>query len=205
MPEYPEPMARLIEELRRLPGIGPKSAQRIAFHLLKADAEDTERLAASVRDLKESIRLCEVCNSFTDVSPCAYCSDAARDSRLVCVVEEPANIVPIEKTNKYRGRYHVLHGVLSPLQGIGPEQLRIGNLLERIQGSEGSGGSGIEEVIVATNPTVEGEATAIYLSKLLKPLGVRVTRIAMGIPVGGELEYTDSATVAKAMEGRKEL
>ena len=199
MPEYAEPMARLIDELRRLPGIGPKSAQRIAFHLLKVDAEETERLAAALRDLKQSIRLCDVCNNFTDISPCAYCSDASRDSRLLCVIEEPANIVPIEKTNKYRGRYHVLHGALSPLQGIGPEQLRIANLLERVRGG------GVEEVIVATNPNVEGEATAIYLSKLLKPLGVRVTRIAMGIPVGGELEYTDSATVAKAMEGRKEL
>jgi len=199
MPEYPEPMARLIEALRRLPGIGSKSAQRIAFHLLKADAEESDRLADALRELKASIRLCEVCNNFTDTSPCLYCTDDARDSRLVCVVEEPANTVPIEKTGKYRGRYHVLHGALSPLQGIGPDQLRIGNLLERIQGG------GVEEVIVATNPTVEGEATALYLSRLLKPLGVRVSRIAMGIPVGGELEYTDSATVAKAMEGRKEI
>ena len=199
MPEYAEPMARLIEELRRLPGIGSKSAQRIAFHLLKAEPEETERLAVALRDLKQNIRLCEVCNNFTDISPCAYCSDVSRDSRLLCVIEEPANIVPIERTGKYRGRYHVLHGVLSPLQGIGPDQLRIANLLERVKGG------GIEEIIVATNPNVEGEATAMYLSKLLKPLGVRVTRIAMGIPVGGELEYTDSATVAKAMEGQKEL
>ncbi|OFV96847.1 MAG: recombination protein RecR [Acidobacteria bacterium RIFCSPLOWO2_02_FULL_61_28] len=199
MPEYAEPMARLIEELRRLPGIGSKSAQRIAFHLLKAEPEDTERLAAALRDLKQNIRLCEVCNNFTDISPCAYCADASRDSRLLCVIEEPANIVQIEKTGKYRGRYHVLHGTLSPLQGIGPDQLRIANLLERVNAG------GVEEIIVATNPNVEGEATAMYLSKLLKPLGVRVTRIAMGIPVGGELEYTDSATVAKAMEGRKEL
>ena len=199
MPEYAEPMARLIEELRRLPGIGSKSAQRIAFHLLKAEPEDTERLAVALRDLKQNIRLCEVCNNFTDISPCAYCSDASRDSRLLCVIEEPANIVPIEKTGKYRGRYHVLHGTLSPLQGIGPDQLRIANLLERVNAG------GVEEIIMATNPNVEGEATAMYLSKLLKPLGARVTRIAMGIPVGGELEYTDSATVAKAMEGRKEL
>ena len=214
MPEYPEPMARLIDSLRQLPGIGSKSAQRIAFHLLKADPEETERLASVLRDLKTDIRLCAVCNNFTDVSPCAYCSDASRDARLVCVVEEPANIVPIEKTGKYRGRYHVLHGTLSPLAGIGPDQLRIGNLLARIPGNGGSGteesgdGSadpGIEEVIVATNPNVEGEATALYLSRLLKPLGVRVSRIAMGMPVGGELEYTDSATVAKAMEGRKDL
>ena len=199
MPEYAEPMARLIEELRRLPGIGSKSAQRIAFHLLKAEPEETERLAVALRDLKQNIRLCEVCNNFTDTSPCSYCSDTSRDARLLCVIEEPANIVPIERTGKYRGRYHVLHGTLSPLQGIGPDQLRIANLLERVKGG------GIEEIIVATNPNVEGEATAMYLSKLLKPLGVRVTRIAMGMPVGGELEYTDSATVAKAMEGRKEL
>ena len=203
MPEYAEPMARLIDSLRRLPGIGPKSAQRIAFHLLKAEPEEADRLASALRELKSKIRLCEVCNNFTDVSPCSYCSDGSRDARLVCVVEEPANIVPVEKTGKYRGRYHVLHGALSPLQGVGPDQVRIGNLLARIQG-DGGGGS-VEEVIVATNPTVEGEATALYLSRLLKPLGVRVSRIAMGIPVGGELEYTDSATVAKAMEGRKEL
>ena len=199
MPEYAEPMARLIEELRRLPGIGSKSAQRIAFHLLKAEPEETERLAVALRDLKQNIRLCEVCNNFTDTSPCSYCSDTSRDARLLCVIEEPANIVPIERTGKYRGRYHVLHGTLSPLQGIGPDQLRIANLLERVNAG------GVEEIIVATNPNVEGEATAMYLSKLLKPLGVRVTRIAMGMPVGGELEYTDSATVAKAMEGRKEL
>ena len=199
MPEYAEPMARLIEELRRLPGIGSKSAQRIAFHLLKAEPEETERLAVALRDLKQNIRLCEVCNNFTDTSPCSYCSDPSRDARLLCVIEEPANIVPIERTGKYRGRYHVLHGTLSPLQGIGPDQLRIANLLERVNAG------GVEEIIVATNPNVEGEATAMYLSKLLKPLGVRVTRIAMGMPVGGELEYTDSATVAKAMEGRKEL
>lgn len=203
MPEYAEPMARLIDSLRRLPGIGPKSAQRIAFHLLKAEPEEADRLASALRELKSKIRLCEVCNNFTDVSPCSYCSDGSRDARLVCVVEEPANIVPVEKTGKYRGRYHVLHGALAPLQGVGPDQLRIGNLLARIQ-RDGGGGS-VEEVIVATNPTVEGEATALYLSRLLKPLGVRVSRIAMGIPVGGELEYTDSATVAKAMEGRKEL
>ena len=214
MPEYPEPMTRLIDSLRRLPGIGSKSAQRIAFYLLKAEPEETARLADVLRDLKASIRLCEICNNFTDVSPCTYCSDASRDARMVCVVEEPANIVPIERTGKYRGRYHVLHGALSPLQGVGPDQLRIGNLLARIQkdggigaedSGEGGGVSRIEEVIVATNPNVEGEATALYLSRLLKPLGVRVSRIAMGMPVGGELEYTDSATVAKAMEGRKDL
>ena len=199
MPEYPAPMARLIEELRRLPGIGHKSAQRIAFYLLKADPAEAEQLADSLRGLKQGIRLCEICHNFTDTSPCAYCSDTSRDSRLLCVIEEPGNIVPIERTGKYRGCYHVLHGVLSPLHGIGPEQLRIASLLDRVKGGS------VSEVIVATNPTVEGEATAVYLSKLLRPLSVKVTRIAMGIPVGGELEYTDSATVAKAMEGRQEI
>ena len=199
MPEYAKPMARLIEELKRLPGIGQKSAQRIAFHLLRAEAAEAEQLAAAIQELKQSLRLCEACNNVTDISPCGYCSDASRDSRLLCVVEEPGNIVPIEQTGRYRGHYHVLHGVLSPLQGIGPEQLRMANLLERARSG------GVEEVILATNPTVEGEATALYLAKLLKPLGVRVTRIAMGIPVGGELEYADTATVSKAMEGRKEI
>jgi len=199
MPEYPAPMARLIEELRRLPGIGHKSAQRIAFYLLKADPAEAEQLADSLRGLKQGIRLCEICHNFTDTSPCAYCSDTSRDSRLLCVIEEPGNIVPIERTGKYRGCYHVLHGALSPLHGIGPEQLRIASLLDRVKGGS------VSEVIVATNPTVEGEATAVYLSKLLRPLSVKVTRIAMGIPVGGELEYTDSATVAKAMEGRQEI
>ncbi len=199
MPEHAGPLARLIDELKRLPGIGPKAAQRIAFHLLKAEAAEVEQLAAVIRELQQSIRLCELCNNITDRSPCAYCEDASRDSRSICVVEEPASILPIEKTGKYRGRYHVLHGVLSPLQGVGPDQLRVAGLLQRLRTGE------VDEVIVATNPTVEGEATAVYLSKLLKPLGVRVTRIALGLPVGGELEYTDVATVAKAMEGRKEL
>lgn len=199
MPEYAKPLAHLIEELKRLPGIGAKSAQRIAFHLLKSESTEAEQLATALRELKQSLRLCEVCNNVTDVSPCGYCSDASRDSRLLCVVEEPGNIATIERTGRYRGNYHVLHGALSPLQGIGPEQLRITNLLERVKNGT------VEEVVIATNPTVEGEATAVYLAKLLKLLGVRVTRIAMGIPVGSELEYADAATVAKAMEGRKEI
>ncbi|MBI3895322.1 MAG: recombination protein RecR [Acidobacteria bacterium] len=199
MPEYAKPMARLIEELKRLPGIGSKSAQRIAFYLLKAEAVEAEQLAAAIRELKQSLRLCEICNNVTDTSPCSYCSDASRDSRLLCIVEEPGNLVPIEQTGRYRGQYHVLHGALSPLQGIGPDQLRIANLRDRVQSGN------IEEVILATNPTVEGESTALYLAKMLKPLGVKVTRIAMGIPVGSELEYVDSATVSKAMEGRKEI
>ena len=199
MPEYAKPMSRLIEELKRLPGIGTKSAQRIAFHLLKAEDGEAEQLAAAIRDLKQSLRLCELCNNVTDISPCSYCSDPARSSRQVCVVEEPANIVPVEKSGQFQGQYHVLHGALSPLQGIGPDQLRIANLLERIQSGA------VEEVILATNATVEGEVTAVYLSKLLKPLGVTVTRIAMGIPVGGDLEYLDSVTIGRALQGRKEM
>ena len=199
MPEYAKPMSRLIEELKRLPGIGTKSAQRIAFHLLKAEDGDAERLAAAIHDLKQSLRLCELCNNVTDISPCSYCSDPARSSRQVCVVEEPANIVPVEKSGQFQGQYHVLHGALSPLQGIGPDQLRIANLLERIQSGA------VEEVILATNATVEGEATAVYLSRLLKPLGVTVTRIAMGIPVGGDLEYLDSVTIGRSLQGRKEM
>jgi recombination protein RecR len=199
MPEYAQPMARLIEALRRLPGIGPKSAQRIAFHILKSERAEVEEIASALRDVKEKMQLCELCNNVTEVNPCAYCSDPSRNPKLLCVVEEPGNILPIERTGQYRGYYHVLHGALSPLQGIGPDQLRIKNLMERMHGGL------VEEVIVATNPTVDGEATATYLSKLLKPHGVTVTRIAMGVPVGGDLEYVDEVTIAKAMEGRKEI
>ena len=201
MPEYAKPMARLIEELRRLPGIGSKSAQRIAFHVLKAGTHDVERLSAALRDVKESIRLCDLCNNVTEVTPCAYCADPSRNAKLLCVIEGPEDILAIEKTGQYRGYYHVLHGALSPLHGIGPEQLRTANLVERLK----SGAAEEVEVIVATNPNVEGEATAVYLSKLLKPLGVRVTRIAMGMPVGGDLEYADQVTISKAMEGRREI
>ena len=199
MPEHAKPMARLIDELKRLPGVGPKSAQRIAFHLLKMEDADAERLAAAIREMKQAVRLCEICHNVTEASPCDYCADPGRDSRLLCVVEEPAGIVPIEKTGHYRGQYHVLHGVLSPLQGIGPEQLRIESLLARVRAG------GVQEVIVATNPTVEGEATAVYLAKLLRPLGVSVTRIGLGVPVGSELEYIDSATMTRAMEGRRTI
>ncbi len=199
MPEYAKPMARLIEELRRLPGIGSKSAQRIAFHILKAGTHDVERLTAALRDVKESIRLCDLCNNVTEVTPCAYCADPSRNAKLLCVIEGPENILAIEKTGQYRGYYHVLHGALSPLHGIGPEQLRTANLVERLKSGA------VEEVIVATNPNVEGEATAVYLSKLLKPLGVSVTRIALGMPVGGDLEYADQVTISKAMEGRREI
>ena len=201
MPEYAKPMARLIEELRLLPGIGSKSAQRIAFHVLKAGTHDVERLTAALRDVKESIRLCDLCNNVTEVTPCAYCADPSRNAKLPCVIEGPEDILAIEKTGQYRGYYHVLHGALSPLHGIGPEQLRTANLVERLK----SGAAEEVEVIIATNPNVEGEATAVYLSKLLKPLGVRVTRIALGMPVGGDLEYTDQVTISKAMEGRREI
>ena len=203
MPEYAKPMARLIEELRRLPGIGSKSAQRIAFHVLKAGTHDVERLTAALRDVKESIRLCDLCNNVTEVNPCAYCADPSRNVKLLCVIEGPEDILPIEKTGQYRGYYHVLHGALSPLHGIGPEQLRTANLVERLK--SGAAKADEVEVIIATNPNVEGEATAFYLSKLLKPLGVRVTRIAMGMPVGGDLEYADQVTISKAMEGRREI
>lgn len=199
MPEYAKPMTRLIDELRRLPGIGSKSAQRIAFHLLKVEDTDVERLAGALREMRQSIRLCETCHNVTEVSPCAYCTDPSRDSRLLCVVEDAASIVPIEKTAHFRGRYHVLQGVLSPLRGIGPEQLKVESLVDRVRQGE------VEEVILATNPTVEGETTAVYLSNILKPLNVRVTRIAMGVPVGSELEYVDSATMSRALDGRKPM
>jgi len=192
-------MSRLIDELKKLPGVGAKSAQRLAFHILRSSDEDAELLAAAVREWKEKLRLCSLCNNITDVDPCVYCTSATRNQRLVCVVEEPTNIAAIEKTKHFNGAYHVLHGSLSPLHGVGPEQLRIGNLMRRVEGGE------LDEVIIATNPTVEGEATATYLSQQLKRQGLRVTRIAMGIPVGSDIEYTDEITMLKAMEGRREL
>ena len=194
----PDPLTRLIEELQRLPGIGPKGAQRLAFHMLKTPREQTERLVEALRDVKERVTYCSVCNNITDVDPCAYCSDEARDATMICVVEEPQNVSAIEKTREYKGRYHVLMGALSPLQGIGPDDLKIKGLLARVN-------NGVSEVILATNPNVEGEATAIYLARLLKPLGVRVTRIAMGVPVGSDLEYADEVTMHKSLEGRREV
>jgi recombination protein RecR len=194
----PDPLVRLIEELQRLPGIGPKGAQRLAFHLLKTPREQTDRLVTAVRDVKERVTYCSVCNNITDADPCRFCSDEGRDHQLICVVEEPQNVAAIEKTREFRGVYHVLMGALSPLQGIGPDDLKIKGLLERV-------GAGAGEIILATNPNVEGEATAIYLARLLKPLGVRVTRIAMGVPVGSDLEYADEITMHKAMEGRREV
>ncbi len=195
----PEPLTRLVEELQRLPGIGRKSAQRLAFFILRTPREDAERLCDAVRDVKDHVTYCSVCNNITDVDPCAYCQDAGRDRSLICVVEEPQNVIAIEKTRDFKGGYHVLGGAISPLQGIGPDELKIKGLLARVEGG------GVIEVILATNPNVEGEATAIYLARLLKPLGVRVTRIAMGVPVGSDLEYADEVTVHKAMEGRREV
>jgi recombination protein RecR len=199
MPDLAEPLSRLIAEFKRLPGIGQKSAQRMAFHVLRAHRDDAERLAQAVLDVKDKLGLCQSCNNITDSEICTYCSDPNRDDRIVCVVEEPHNILGIETTRNFNGRYHVLHGALSPLRGIGPESLKIKGLVERIGKGE------IQEVIVATNPTVEGEATAMYLARLLKPLGVRVMRIAMGIPVGSDLEFADEVTLGKAMEGRREM
>jgi recombination protein RecR len=199
MPDFAEPLARLINEFKRLPGIGQKSAQRIAFHVLRAPREDAERMAQALVDVKDKLGLCTICNNISDTDVCQYCRDPHRDSKTVCVVEEPHNIVGIETTRQFEGRYHVLHGALSPLRGIGPESLKIKGLVERIGQGE------VREVIVATNPTVEGEATAVYLARLLKPLGVRVTRIGMGIPVGSDLEFADEVTISKAMEGRREM
>lgn len=195
----PEPITRLVEQLQKLPGIGAKGAQRLAFHLLKNPREDAERLCEAIRDVKERITYCSVCNNITDADPCVYCTSATRDTRLICVVEEPQNVTVVEKTRGFRGTYHVLMGALSPLSGIGPEELRIKGLLARVGHGE------VDEVILATNPTVEGEATALYLARLLKPLGIRVTRIAMGIPVGSDLEYADEVTMSRAMEGRRDL
>lgn len=192
-------MSRLIDELKKLPGVGAKSAQRLAFHILRSSDEDAEALAAAVRDVKANLRLCSVCNNITDVDPCAYCTSPTRNQRLVCVVEEPTNIAAIDKTKHFNGVFHVLHGAISPLHGVGPEQLRISNLISRVDAGN------VDEVILATNPTVEGEATAVYLAQQLKRSGVKVTRIAMGIPVGSDIEYTDEITMLKAMEGRRDV
>jgi recombination protein RecR len=199
MSKFAEPMVRLIDELKKLPGIGSKTAQRLAFHILRSSDDDAEALAIAVRDVKANLRLCSICNNITDVDPCVYCSSATRNQRLVCVVEEPTNIASIEKTRNFNGVYHVLHGTISPLHGVGPEHLRIANLISRVENQQ------VDEVIIATNPTVEGEATATYLSGQLRRVGLRVTRIATGVPVGSDIEYADEITMLKAMEGRREL
>ncbi|HVP63641.1 MAG TPA: recombination mediator RecR [candidate division Zixibacteria bacterium] len=199
MAKFAEPMARLIDELKKLPGVGTKSAQRLAFHILRSPEEDAEMLADAIREIKEKLRLCSVCNNITDVDPCSYCASATRNQRVICVVEEPTNIAAIEKSQNYNGVYHVLHGTLSPIHGVGPEHLRIGNLARRVENGSA------DEVILATNPTVEGEATATYLARMLRPLGVKVTRIATGIPAGSDIEYADEVTMQKALEGRREL
>ena len=192
-------MSRLIEELKKLPGIGAKNAQRLAFHILRSSAEDALALSEAVRELKEKLRLCSICNNITDVDPCIYCASPSRNQRLVCVVEEPTNISSVEKTRNYNGVYHVLHGTLSPLHGVGPEHLRTGTLLNRVQANE------VDEVILATNPTVEGEATAVYLADLLHSANVKVTRIATGVPAGSDIEYADEVTMSRAIEGRHEI
>ena len=194
----PDPLMRLIEEFQRLPGIGPKGAQRLAFHVLKTPREQTDALVSALREVKERVTYCSICNNITDVDPCGFCSGDTRDPSVICVVEEPQNVAAVEKTREFKGVYHVLMGAISPLQGIGPDDLKIKGLLGRI-------GAGVDEVILATNPNVEGEATAIYLARLLKPLGVKVTRIAMGVPVGSDLEYADEVTMHKSMEGRREV
>jgi recombination protein RecR len=199
MPDFAEPISRLIDELKHLPGVGQKSAQRLAFHILRAPAEEAIGLADAIRDAKLHIRECSVCNNITDNDPCFYCTSATRNHKTICVVEEPHNIMAIEKTRQYDGLYHVLGGALAPLRGIGPDQLKLKSLIERLKGGT------VEEIILATNPTAEGEATAMYVSKLIKPLGVRATRIGVGIPVGADLEYADEVTMMKAMEGRREL
>jgi recombination protein RecR len=195
----PDSLAKLVEQLQKLPGIGAKGAQRLAFHILKNPRDEAERLCDAIREVKERVTYCSTCNNITDQDPCVFCTNPSRDQRVICVVEEPQNVSVVEKTREFRGVYHVLMGALSPLHGVGPDDLKIAGLLSRVAGG------GVEEVILATNPTVEGEATALYLARLLKPLGVRVTRIAMGIPVGSDLEYADEVTMTRAMEGRREV
>ncbi|HTM36265.1 MAG TPA: recombination mediator RecR [Terriglobales bacterium] len=199
MSRFAEPMARLIDELKKLPGVGSKSAQRLAFHILRSTEDDANALALAIQDVKASLRLCSVCNNITDIDPCVYCSSPTRNQRLICVVEEPTNIAAVEKTRHYNGVYHVLHGSISPIHGVGPDQLRIANLMKRVEDGQA------DEVILATNPTVEGEATATYLYGQLRRAGLKVTRIATGIPAGSDIEYADEVTMLKAMEGRREL
>lgn len=197
--DYPEPVARLIDELSKMPTVGPKTAQRLAFHILRLSLEEARALAEAILNVKDKMRYCSVCFTITDIDPCATCSNPARSDRVLCVVEDPRDVIALERTREFRGKYHVLHGAISPLDGIGPDELKIAELITRVRAGAA------EEVIVATNPRVEGEATAIYLARVLKPLGVRVTRIAHGLPVGGDLEYADELTLARALEGRRDL
>ncbi|MFA5577031.1 MAG: recombination mediator RecR [Tissierellaceae bacterium] len=199
MQQYPVPIGNLIEQLSKLPGIGRKTAQRLAFYILEMEDIEAERLSSSISNAKENIRLCSICCNLTDEDPCQICRDARRDKATICVVEGPKDIIAMERTKEYRGEYHVLHGVLSPMDNVGPDDIRIKELLMRLSDSQ------VREIIIATNPTVEGEATALYLSRLIKPLGITVTRIAHGIPVGGDLEYFDEVTISKAMENRREI
>jgi recombination protein RecR len=204
MLEYSEPVEKLIDEFKRLPGIGPKSAQRLAFYILRQQEKDVDRFAEALREVKRRIIFCSVCNNLTDVDPCRFCASPTRDRSMICIVEEPYNLVAVEKTRSYRGLYHVLHGSLSPIRGIGPDDLHLANLLPRLR-PENNEGVEIGEVIVATNPNTEGEATANYIARLLKPLGIKVTRIAMGMPVGSDLEYVDEVTMDKALTNRHEI
>ena len=199
MSDYAEPIARLIDEFRKLPGIGQKTAQRLAYSLLRRSREDAEALSSAILDVKDKIRYCSRCNNFSDLDPCSYCASPHRTPATICVVEEPKDILSIEKTREFHGQYHVLHGVLSPINGVGPDDLKLKNLLERLK--EGN----VVEIIIATNPNIEGEATAMYMSKLIKPLGVKVSRIALGVPVGSDLEFADEVTMSKSLEGRREL
>ena len=204
MLEYSEPVTKLIDEFKRLPGIGHKSAQRLAFHVLRMPQADVERFVAALEEVKRKIVSCTVCNNLTDVDPCRFCASTARDRSMICVVEEPYNLVAVEKTRSYKGLYHVLHGSLSPIRGMSPEDLRLQNLLPRLR-PENNDGVEVREVILATNPNTEGEATAVYISRLLKPLGVRVTRIAMGMPVGSALEVVAEVTRERALANRHEI
>ena len=204
MLDYSEPVARLIDEFKRLPGVGHKSAQRLAFYILRRPSAEVENFVAALRDVKEKISFCSVCNNLTDVNPCMYCVAPNRDRSLICIVEEPYNLLAIEKTRSYKGLFHILHGSLSPIRGIGPDELMLANLMPRLM-PENNDGVEIKEVIVATNPTTEGEATATYIARLLKPIGVKVTRIAMGMPVGSDLDFVDEVTMDKALSNRHEI
>jgi recombination protein RecR len=204
MLDYSEPVAKLIDEFKRLPGVGHKSAQRLAFYILRRPQEEVERLVDALHEVKEKIVFCSICNNLTDINPCMYCASTTRDRSIICIVEEPYNLVAVEKTRSYKGLYHILHGSLSPIRGVGPDELMLVNLIPRLE-TKNNEGVEVKEIIVATNPTTEGEATANYIARLLKPLGVRVTRIAMGMPVGSDLEFVDEVTMDKALTNRHEI